>query len=81
MALNPPLNTNGTPFRLQSEYILAERRGMEAEVKVEGKSKLKGNGIVYITTARMIFVNKSYRKSDFKAIDMPIGLIKKPEFK
>ena len=30
MALNPPLNNNGTPFRLESEYILVERRGMEA---------------------------------------------------
>lgn len=60
MALNPPLNRNGTPFRLEREYILVERKGMEAEVKVKGMSKLSGKGTIYVTTARMIFVNKNY---------------------
>lgn len=81
MALNPPLNTNGTPFRLESEYILVERRGMEAEVKVKGMKKLGGKGVVFLTTARMIFVNKDFKKAEFKAIDMPVALIKKPDFK
>lgn len=81
MALNPPLNNNGTPFRLESEYILIERRGMEAQVKVKGMKKLGGKGTVYLTTARMIFVNKNYKDDEFKAIDMPVALIKKPDFK
>lgn len=81
MALNPPLNNSGTPFRLDNEYILVERKGIETQVKVKGMSKLSGKGILYVTTARMIFVNKNYKKDHFKAIDMPIILIKKPDFK
>ena len=43
--------------------------------------KLSGKGTVYLTTARMIFVNKNYKSDDFKSIDMPVALIKKPDFK
>ena len=63
MALNPPLNQNGTPFRLENEYILAERKGMEIEVKVKKMNKLSAKGIIYITTARMIFVSKDFKSN------------------
>ena len=43
--------------------------------------KLGGKGTVYLTTARMIFVNKNFKNDEFKAIDMPVALIKKPDFK
>lgn len=33
---------------------------METEVKVKGMSKLSGKGIIYVTTARVIFVSKNY---------------------
>ena len=81
MALNPPLSQDGTPFRLEHEVILCERKGMEAEVKVKGMSKLGGKGKVYLTSARLIFVNKSYKKSKFKAIDMPVAMMRDFKFK
>ena len=81
MALNPPLNQNGTPFRLEQEYILCERRGMEIEVKIKSNNKkLKGKGKIYLTTARLIFVTKKYQTESFKAIDMPVGLMKSFKF-
>ena len=60
MALNPPINRNGTPFRLDGEYILVERKGIELECKIPTMKKLTGKGILYVTTRRMIFVNKNF---------------------
>ena len=81
MALNPPLSSDGTPFRLEHEVILCDRKGMEAEVKVKGMSKLGGKGKVYLTSARLIFVNKSFKNSKFKAIDMPVAMMRDFKFK
>ena len=81
MALNPPLSNQGIPFRLESEYILLERKGIQIEVSLPQKSKLSGKGRIYLTTGRLTFVNDNYRKENFKAFDMPIALLSKYEFK
>ena len=54
---------------------------MHVEVKVPGMPTLKGEGKLYLTTARMIFVHKKYMKDKFKSIDMPIVMMKKIDFK
>ena len=81
MALNPPVSNEGVPFRLQDEFVLIERKGMSIEVKVPNMSKLSGKGKIYLTTARMIFVNKDYKNDKFKSIDMPIAMMGKVDFK
>ena len=81
MALNPPINNLGIPFRLEDEYVLVERKGMHIEVKVHGMSKLSGKGKTYLTSARLIFVHKNYKTDKFKAIDMPVALMGKVDFK
>ena len=47
MALNPPLNENGDPFRVDNnECFILQRKGIEFEVKVEGLGKMTGKGKV-----------------------------------
>ena len=46
MALNPPLNPSGEPFRIEGEHFIMQRKGIEFEIKVEGLGKMKGNGMV-----------------------------------
>ena len=48
MALNPPLNEIGEPFRIEGEHFIMQRKGIEFEIKVEGLGKFKGNGMVCI---------------------------------
>lgn len=81
MAVNPPINEHGTPFRLQDEYILMERKGTEIEVKIPGRSSLSAKGKIFLTTARMVFVNKSFQSDKFKSFDMPIITLSHFEFK
>ncbi len=81
MALNPPLDQDGTPFRIQNEYGLIKRKSMDIEVKVKGMSKLSGSGRVVLTTSRLIFIHKNYQTAKFKSFDMPVGEMKKFAFK
>lgn len=81
MALNPPLSNQGVPFRLQDEFVLVERKGMDIEVKVPNMSKLSGKGTLYLTTARLIFVNKNFTSDKFKAMDMPVAMMSHVDFK
>ena len=48
MALNPPINSDGQPMRVEGEYFAVLRKNMEIEVKVEGWSKLSAKGKVSI---------------------------------
>lgn len=80
MALNSPLGQNGVPFRLNDEYILLERPGMDIEIKMEGRSTISGKGRVYLTTSRMVFVSEKYLTDKFKSFDMPIAFLIKPKF-
>eukprot|EP00330_Aristerostoma_sp_ATCC50986_P000939 CAMPEP_0114587480 /NCGR_PEP_ID=MMETSP0125-20121206/10432_1 /TAXON_ID=485358 ORGANISM="Aristerostoma sp., Strain ATCC 50986" /NCGR_SAMPLE_ID=MMETSP0125 /ASSEMBLY_ACC=CAM_ASM_000245 /LENGTH=116 /DNA_ID=CAMNT_0001783417 /DNA_START=42 /DNA_END=392 /DNA_ORIENTATION=- len=72
MALNPPINQNGQPMRVEGEYFVLHRKDMEIEAKVDGFSKKKGKGTLYVTTARLVFVNKNHAKDSFKSFDMPM---------
>ena len=81
MALNPPINSNGIPFRLNNEFVLLERRGMQIEVRVPSMSVLTASGSVYLTTARLIFVNGDFVKDKFRALDMPVAMIGNISFK
>jgi len=47
MALNPPLNDMGEPYRVDAnEHFILQRHGIEFEVKVDGLGKMSGKGIV-----------------------------------
>jgi len=46
MALNPPINSEGQPMRVEGEYFAILRKNMEIEVKIEGLSKLTAKGKV-----------------------------------
>jgi hypothetical protein len=81
MAVNPPINVNGIPFRLQDEYVLMERKGIDIEVKIPNKSSLSGKGKVFLTTARMVFVSKNFTSDKFKSFDMPIITLSHIDFK
>lgn len=80
MALNSPISPAGIPFRLNDEFILLERPGMDIEVKIPGKSTISGRGKVYLTTSRMVFVHDKFMTDKFKSFDMPIAFLVKPKF-
>lgn len=46
MALNPPLDSYGNPFRVNGEYFIMKRDGAEFEFKVSGGNKYTGKGQV-----------------------------------
>ena len=47
MALNPPLNGEGEPYRVDNnEAFILNRKGIEFEVKVQGLGKMTGKGVV-----------------------------------
>lgn len=46
MALNPPMNSNGDPCRVEGEYFVMKRKNMDFELKVEKGNKYTGKGYV-----------------------------------
>ena len=46
MALNPPLDNYGNPCRVNGEYFILNRTGVEFEFKVSGGNKYTGKGKV-----------------------------------
>ena len=80
MALNPPVSHSGIPLRLEEEFILLERRGIEVAISVKGMKKLTGKGKLFLTSARLVFVNNSLN-DHFKSFDMPLALMFKLDFK
>ena len=46
MALNPPLDSFGNPCRVNGEYFVMKRNGVEFEFKVSGGNKYSGKGLV-----------------------------------
>ncbi len=54
MALNPPLDANGNPCRVNGEYFILNRTGVEFEFKVSGGNKDTGKGKV----------NKNFQKNN-----------------
>lgn len=82
MALNPPISHDGVPFRLENECIMLKRKGMHIEIKSDKmSSKISTKGIVYLTSARLIFVAKKFKSEKFKSIDMPLANLRKKDFK
>ena len=57
MALNPPLNEIGEPFRIEGEHFIMQRKGIEFEIKVDGLGKFKGNGMVSIALRILMSLN------------------------
>ena len=79
MALNPPQTNNGDPCRVEGEYFIMKRIGIEFEMKIENGSKYTAKGYMILTTARIVCVNKD-DKSLFKCFDLPLSLISKESF-
>ena len=46
MALNPPISMTGIPLRLDGEYLMLERKHIEAEFKIPVFGKRTGKGKV-----------------------------------
>jgi hypothetical protein len=46
MALNPPLTENGEPCRVEGEFFVMKRKGVEFEFNVQGGNKYTGAGYV-----------------------------------
>ena len=48
MALNPPMTLSGDPCRVEGEYFVLKRSGVEFEFAVQGGNKYTGKGYVKI---------------------------------
>jgi len=79
MALNPPIGPNFEPLRVQGEHFCLQRVGVEFELKIEGMGKLKGQGKVVLTTARLVLINPM-GKPEFKSFDLPLALTHHEKF-
>ena len=55
MALNPPLTEFGEPCRVDGEFFLMKRKGIEFEIKVTNGNKYTGKGVVRITNKKICF--------------------------
>lgn len=42
--------------------------------------KKSGKGYMYMTSCRIVFVNKDHQKSAFKAFDIPLSNLRKESF-
>ena len=80
MALNPPLSPNVDPYRIEGEFFVMKRKGIEFEFKVEHGNKYTGKGNMILTTSRIICVNNK-RSSGFQSFDLPLALITGEDFK
>lgn len=80
MALNPPLDNSGYPFRVLGEYFILRRTGIEFECKVKNGNKYMGKGEIILTTCRIICLNNKNNNA-LKAFDLPISLISEEAFK
>jgi hypothetical protein len=47
MALNPPMTITGEPCRVEGEYFVVKRGGVEFEFAVQGANKYTGKGYVW----------------------------------
>jgi hypothetical protein len=56
MALNPPLDPQGNPCRVNGEYFILKRTGVEFEFKVSGGNKYTGKGRVN----KIIIINNNF---------------------
>ena len=54
MALNPPLDRYGNPWRVNGEYFVMKRDGVEFEFKVTRGNKYTGKGQVKISFLNFI---------------------------
>jgi hypothetical protein len=52
MALNPPISIAGIPLRLDGEFLMLERKHIEAEFKVPVFGKKTGKGKVFLKNHR-----------------------------
>ncbi len=76
MALNPPCNAQGQPYRVHGEHYILYRHGIEFEVKIETMGKLKGKGSCILTTNRLVLLNDSGSNQDsLRAFDLPLALM------
>ena len=80
MALNPPLTPAGDPCRVEGEYFILSRKGMEFSLNIDGMGKKKGKGHMVLTTARMVLINDK-RGSGFDAFDIPLAFLFNEKFK
>lgn len=53
MALNPPLNSLGDPCRVEGEFFVMKRKGVEFEMKFDSGNKYSGKG--YVRIPHLIF--------------------------
>lgn len=80
MALNSGLTPDGIPLRVEGETFLMERDFCEAEINIPTLQQIKAKGKIFITTARMVFVNARHQVESFKAYDVPHACIINEKF-
>lgn len=79
MALNPPLTINGDPCRVEGEFFIMKRDGIEFEMKIENGNKYSAKGFCILSTSRIVCINND-KSSLFKCFDLPLLHISKESF-
>mmetsp|Transcript_18950 Transcript_18950/g.34298 ORF Transcript_18950/g.34298 Transcript_18950/m.34298 type:complete len:263 (+) Transcript_18950:4284-5072(+) len=78
MALNPPVLPDGLPAPVNGELMVLRRDDISAEFKLLSREKYSGRGNLFMTTARLVFVNKS--SGPMQSFDVPLALMSGEKF-
>lgn len=78
MALNPPVLSDGLPAPVNGELMVLRRDDISAEFKLLTKEKYSGRGNLFLTTARLVFVNKG--SGPMQSFDIPLALMSGEKF-
>uniref|UniRef100_A0A0G4GDC9 GRAM domain-containing protein n=1 Tax=Chromera velia CCMP2878 TaxID=1169474 RepID=A0A0G4GDC9_9ALVE len=87
MAINPHLAQEAYsrrlyPLAVPGELFILERDGIKFQAKTP-TGKLHGNGSMFLTTKRIVFLKKGdpSRHGDFTSFEIPLAFIRDPAFK
>lgn len=76
MELEVSLTANGVPVLGDLEWSVKERKGVHINVELPGSDPLTGEGIVFLTTERLVFVLAGGR-----SVSVPFACMNELQFK
>ena len=78
--LNPAQDSNGDPGRVEDEYFVLHRKGVEFTVNFKDIKKFFGKGRLILTTCRLVLINEIEETGGMQALDLPFAITSEEKF-